>query len=163
MSSFLDISQVEVPYSSVEAVYRHVRAAGAKELEGVALWAGTIHENNFKVETTIIPEQTAYELDEGLLYSVGEDELHRINNWLYHHKQTLIAQIHSHPGRAYHSDTDDRYPIVSQNGAISIVIPNFGFNTIAIKDWAIYRLYPKSGWVALSDDECQSLIQIINR
>jgi hypothetical protein len=37
----------------------------------------------------------------------------------------LRAQIHSHPGTAYHSSIDDAYPAVRSPGFVSIVVPNF--------------------------------------
>lgn len=36
------------------------------------------------------------------------------------------ARIHSHPGSAFHSETDDRNPALTFEGALSIVVPFFG-------------------------------------
>jgi hypothetical protein len=35
------------------------------------------------------------------------------------------AQVHTHPGSAFHSPTDDAWPIVHTPGFSSLVIPNF--------------------------------------
>src|SRR5436309_1989201 len=35
------------------------------------------------------------------------------------------AQFHTHPGVAYHSTTDDTWPMVGTPGFISIVVPRF--------------------------------------
>lgn len=40
--------------------------------------------------------------------------------------RTFVARIHSHPGSAFHSDTDDRNPALTFDGALSIVVPYFG-------------------------------------
>lgn len=37
-----------------------------------------------------------------------------------------VARIHSHPGYAFHSLTDDRNPALRYEGALSIVVPYFG-------------------------------------
>ncbi len=37
-----------------------------------------------------------------------------------------VARIHSHPGYAFHSATDDRNPALRYEGALSIVVPYFG-------------------------------------
>jgi hypothetical protein len=37
-----------------------------------------------------------------------------------------VARIHSHPGLAFHSPTDDANPAITYPGAISIVVPYFG-------------------------------------
>lgn len=161
MSNLLCINKIIVPSTCIDHVYKHLRDAGDQGVECVALWAGNINGNSFEVKTNMIPAQTAYKIEQGLLYSVDGEELHRINVWLYENKMTLIAQIHSHPKEAYHSETDDRYPIMAVVGGFSIVIPDFGFREFSLKDWAVYRLIQNKGWNKLKEKEVLSLIQII--
>jgi hypothetical protein len=40
--------------------------------------------------------------------------------------ETYVARIHSHPGDAFHSTTDDDNPALCFEGALSIVVPFFG-------------------------------------
>jgi hypothetical protein len=40
--------------------------------------------------------------------------------------ETYAARIHSHPGFAFHSATDDRNPGLRYEGALSIVVPYYG-------------------------------------
>jgi proteasome lid subunit RPN8/RPN11 len=40
--------------------------------------------------------------------------------------EMYVARIHSHPGDAYHSRTDNENPVLAHEGAISIVVPYFG-------------------------------------
>ena len=162
MSGLLNISSINIPSRCLEEVYTHLRKVGIKRFEGVALWAGApAGESSFDITTTIIPNQTSYNHENGLLYTVDGDELYKINVWLYQNKLTLMSQIHSHPGAAYHSDTDDAFPIIAVNGGLSIVIPNFGFDELSIDTWAVYRLIPDKGWLELSDSEVKALINII--
>jgi hypothetical protein len=37
-----------------------------------------------------------------------------------------VSRIHSHPGLAFHSETDDANPAITQEGSLSIVAPFFG-------------------------------------
>jgi hypothetical protein len=37
-----------------------------------------------------------------------------------------VARIHSHPGDAFHSRADDANPVLTHEGALSIVVPFFG-------------------------------------
>ncbi|MBI2270277.1 MAG: Mov34/MPN/PAD-1 family protein [Bacteroidetes bacterium] len=141
--------------------YKHMREAGKHQLEGVALFSGKENENIFRIEKTIVPEQHAMSLEDGLLYSVSGDELHRINVWLYENKMSLIAQIHSHPTRAYHSATDDAYPIVATVGGVSIVVPDFAFGEADINCCAVYRLHPEKGWIELDKKIKNELIEVI--
>ena len=38
----------------------------------------------------------------------------------------FVARIHSHPGDAFHSPADDANPVLTHEGALSIVVPFFG-------------------------------------
>ena len=160
MSNFQEITKIILPFRFVEHIYGHLRNAGNDGVEGVGLWFGQQQENVFNVCSSLIPAQKAYQLEEGLLYRVDGEELHRINKWAYEQKFVLAIQIHSHPGRAYHSETDDTYPIVTSLGGFSIVIPNFGFDPIDKKYWKVYRL-TSDEWKEISDDEVNGLFQIV--
>lgn len=161
MKGFQHIKKIKIPFLCIEKVYEHLRNAGNNRVEGVALLAGIVNNSCFEVKAEIIPEQEAFNNNGGLLYTVDGEELHKINVWLYKNGMTLIAQIHSHPGLAYHSDTDDKYPIITTLGGISIVIPDFGFNPISIDDWAVYRLINDRDWIEQSKEEVEILISIL--
>lgn len=161
MSEFLAISKIIISKADIEQVYKHLRSFGAEGFEGVGLWAGVIEENKFVVKETIIPHQRSSRSEDGLLYTVDGEELHRINVWLYKNRMSLMLQIHSHPASAYHSETDDRFPIISQFGGISIVVPNFGYDDFSLESWAVYRLLPSKGWQEMSLEEKKSLFSIV--
>lgn len=40
--------------------------------------------------------------------------------------ELYVARIHSHPGEAFHSRADDANPVLTHEGALSIVVPFFG-------------------------------------
>ena len=155
-----EIKKIIIPKACIEHVYGHLRECGAKGLEGVALMAGLKMDTVFQVTYSLIPKQQGYALEDGLIYSVGGEELHRINLWLYEKKLTLAAQIHSHPGRAYHSEMDDRYPIVTVLGGTSIVVPNFGSGDMSKQRWAVYRLAGPLNWRELTPKEIEDFIEI---
>lgn len=161
MIDFQTIRAVEIEKVHLTYVYDHLKKCGSHGFEGVVLWAGTINNQIFTVTDTIIPVQKSFSLEEGLLYRVEEEELHRINVWLYKNKRQLMIQIHSHPTEAYHSETDNRYPIVAQHGGISIVVPNFGFDPFSLESWAAYQLSSSALWEELSLTQKKSLFYII--
>ena len=45
-------------------------------------------------------------------YEVPVPELSKLNAWLYEHRLSVILQVHTHPGAAFHSSTDDRWPTI---------------------------------------------------
>jgi hypothetical protein len=93
---------------------------GAQGCEGTALIAA----KNDVADLLVIPDQRATPhpqssvevTDKGkrqLATALGLD-------------RTYVARIHSHPGLAFHSDTDDRNPALTFEGAVSVVVPFFG-------------------------------------
>jgi hypothetical protein len=161
MKKLSNLEEIILPKTCISFVYEHFKTAGEKGVECVALFAGVyISAVRFEITEAIVPAQKSYNLEGGLLYSVGEDELHRINVLLYERSLSLVAQIHTHPGRAYHSDTDDAYPIVAKVGGVSIVVPDFAFKPFMLKDWAVYRLMKGTGWNKINSSEVDDLIKI---
>jgi hypothetical protein len=158
VSGLAHVKKVVVPSACVEEAHAHLRRVGREGLEGFALWAGELDGDTFLVRANIIPAQRGLGSDLGVCVVVGGEELHRINVWLYEHDMTLIAQLHSHPGEAYHSTTDDTYPIATATGSLSLVVPDFARDPFSLMDCAVYRLIPPRGWVELSEDEAERLI-----
>lgn len=161
MNRLTDIEKIIIPQSCVDFIYNAFRKQGNKGFECIGLFVGVISKNTFEVKTAMIPSQTAYKTEYGLNYIVEGDELYRINKWLYENGFTIIAQIHSHPTEAYHSQMDDDFPIMATEGGFSIVIPNFGFDVFSINDWSINRLTSQKGWAELSNNEVENIITII--
>ncbi|MBI1183584.1 hypothetical protein GC194_04900 [bacterium] len=144
----------------LETAYRLMAHKGTSGMEGVALFAGRIDNDRALVKETIIPEQENGDMEDGLYFSVGQRELKRIARYLYSRGLILIAQIHSHPADAYHSAADDRYPIITELGAISIVVPDFANSPINYLNWAYYRLIGRLQWEKLSNREISKQIKI---
>ena len=160
MNDLSQLEQVRVRLSDLVAAYRHFRFMGRQRCEGVALWVGRISDSNFEVTETVIPKQKGLRSDNGLAYVVEEAELRRLNVWLYEQELRLIAQLHSHPTEAYHSETDDLYPIMTTVGGLSIVVPDFAAGPPDIHQCVTYRL-DQNGWAELSTAEITKLIEIV--
>ena len=161
MIGFLDIENFNFNINHLEEAYSFLREAGDKSFEAVALFAGNIYGKNATIKEVICPLQESSRSKQGLLYTVDGEELHKINIWLYENQLILIAQIHSHPTKAYHSETDDKYPIICTLGGLSIVVPNFAQEPLNHLDWAYYRLSQESYWEELKQTEIKKIIKII--
>jgi hypothetical protein len=68
-------------------------------------------------------------------------------------KHSVKAQVHTHPGEAFHSATDDKWPIVSQEGFMSIVIPDFATGEISLENAWVGRLGGDGKWRRLGSPE----------
>jgi hypothetical protein len=156
----LDVTSVSVPWEAVEVAHAHLRQVGVDGAEGLALWVGIRDGNTAVVRETLIPTQTAHVTPSGVAVSVDAAELRRIGVWLYDRDFQLLAQIHSHPRSAYHSETDDDFAVVSTVGALSLVVPDFARDSFSLERCAAYRLSVQGHWVALTPSEATDLIRI---
>lgn len=135
--------------SAVRETEEAIRSAGDDGYESFVLWSGTRADGDtFIVAKVHVPEQTAYKSYDGLCVRVDGAVLHRLNVWLYQSRQVIGVQIHSHPRDAYHSETDDTYPIATLEGSLSIVLPFFGRDGWESHGIATYRL-ERGEWVEL--------------
>jgi hypothetical protein len=127
---------------------RFLQEVGADGYEGFVLWAGKMESpDTFRFRTALIPEQDAMMTEGGLLVVVDGEALFNINKDVHQRGEILGAQVHSHPTSAYHSSTDDQYPLVTLLGALSVVLPDFAKNAPSdMKAWAWYRLADYGIW-----------------
>lgn len=153
----VDVDRFLLPSGIVEQTEENLRQAGERGLELFVLWSGRIHGPRFTVHTAHVPNQTSYHLESGLLVRVEGEALHRLNTWLYEHEEVLAVQVHAHPTDAFHSDTDDSYPIVTEQGSLSIVAADFCRDGLLADSSAAFRL-DRHGWNEL--DPAFDLFQV---
>lgn len=154
------VRRFRIQESAIHETVKAIRFAGQGGCELFVLWSGARDDDVFTVAKVHIPDQTSFKHDAGLCVRVGGAELHRLNVWLYEEQQVIGVQIHSHPADAYHSETDDTYPIATLDGSLSIVLPFFGRDGWDSSDIAAYRL-GQDGWVKFTGP-LSDLIEVIS-
>jgi Prokaryotic homologs of the JAB domain len=153
-----DIERVVVPDLVLEETWQALRSFGKRGREGLVLWAGELAEKRAIVRMAVTPAQNAIESEDGIGYFLTAETLFEVNLGLAKRKLRLLAQVHSHPGEAYHSSTDDRYAIVTTEGGFSLVVPRFAAGPAAVGICAIYRLHG-SEWRELNHDQVARTFQ----
>jgi len=159
MNTLEAITRFIVPGSVVRETDLQLRAAGCARSECFVLWSGVAEGETFQIQTAHVPRQTSYRFSDGLCVRVEGEELHRLNVWLFEHSERLAVQVHSHPTEAYHSETDDTYPIVTVRGGLSLVVPDFGEGGLRGDGVACYRL-GHSGWDEVSPTRANEIIRL---
>ncbi len=155
---FLD--KVYIPHNILNETSESLRIFGERECEGLVLWLGFINNDKTShVKRILVPPQDSIKSEDGVGYFVTSETLFSLNKLLSSTGLRLLAQVHSHPGRAYHSHADDRYCIVTAEGGFSIVVPDFGFGPCDLSHWATYRLI-KGTWKKLSPRAVKSIFLI---
>jgi proteasome lid subunit RPN8/RPN11 len=136
----------------------HLREGGLRNSETVVLW---LARRSGKAEVSLIvrPEQTASEKR----FWIDPNSMRNIMNVLVSQQLRIIAQVHSHPGAAFHSKADDEWAIIRQVGALSIVVPYFA-HKITINNFidksAIYRHSENGNWDKINGSIINSILKI---
>jgi hypothetical protein len=134
--------RVVVPREYVLETLDALQLAGEEGLEALVLWLARFRGPDAVVTTVWQPEQESGRAREGLHLHVGGRELARLNEDLYRTSQTLLAQVHSHPLLAYHSEIDAARPIVTEEGSFSIVVPFLGLLSLSdLTGCAVYQIH----------------------
>jgi hypothetical protein len=157
------IKRMIVPRKILTQTREWLFEVGKTENEAFVLWAGVfLSLEVFEVTTALFPEQQAFRTPSGIGVYISGSELYRISRWIYENKVMLISQVHSHPTVAYHSDTDDDFPMVTAAGQFSIVVPYFAKDQLTNLDrCAIYRLNELGEWVAISSIESKNVFEVV--
>ena len=156
MSTLERIQRFSVSRDLLAQTERALRRAGAEGYELFVLWSGIIDGSELVIRTCHVPKQTSSKTRRGLMVRVEGQALHELNLWLYEHNEVLAAQVHAHPTHAFHSDTDDTFPIVTALGGLSLVVPDFARRGVLTAGSAAFRL-SRSGWDAVALDAIRVL------
>jgi hypothetical protein len=161
MNTLANVTELRVPAQVLSDGYASMRLAGRMGLEGMVLWVGQQQDTLFHVTQLIVPKQRGLRTPDGLCAVVDGDELARLNMHLYRNSLDLVAQVHTHPGGAYHSETDDKYAIATTIGCFSIVIPNFAVQDFALAQCAVYRVDSAGRWNEVDESHSPNRIVVV--
>lgn len=113
---------------------------GSYGLEGTAMIAAGANRIGNRL---VIPDQRATQVPKCWVEVTNKGKLQLASS--LGSEETYIARIHSHPEEAFHSETDNNNPALTNYGALSIVVPFFGLGLRRGLDvCAVYQLGPKS-------------------
>jgi hypothetical protein len=154
-----EVERVRLPSRVLSETWKFLRDVGEHGQEGLVLWVGDLIDRVALVRGWVTPPQDPISSEDGVGYFVRPEALLQLNIVLSEKELRLVAQVHSHPGEAYHSTTDDRYAIVTAEGGLSLVVPDFANGPCAVENCAVYRLCD-TRWTSLSPTEIASLFVI---
>lgn len=142
-----------VPQEILEQTTDFLRRRGKEGLEATVAWLGRVVDaTHAEIQRAYAPEQIGYATDEGVAVEVTQQGLAALIAAL-EPGIFVLARVHSHPTRAYHSPLDDDNMLISHEGAISIVVPNFARDSIDLGTCSVNELRHGLGWQELSAEE----------
>jgi hypothetical protein len=124
----------------LQKTFHTLRACGRGECECAVYWTGPSYSDLVNGVEHPIHHRShfGYEVNSGWLTDFWKH--------LAFSQQSIKAQVHTHPDEAFHSASDDKWPIVSQEGFLSIVIPNFAEGDISLENAWVGHLDAKGNW-----------------
>ena len=131
--------------------------AGVLGCEGTALIAGVPGD---PADLLVIPDQRATPVPGASVTVTSQGDMDLL--LALRAEQRYVARIHSHPGLAFHSATDDRNPVLTHEGAVSIVVPFFGLGLRAgLAACAVFVL--RSGvWTELPPGSARDAVVVVH-
>jgi hypothetical protein len=132
----------EVLCTTIGALQR----GGERGHERVALWLSTA------TQRTPAPIVEVYEPDQVAdvdYFRLPPATMRSLMDHLRSTRRRIVAQIHTHPGRAFHSDVDAAWAIVRHVGALSLVLPCFAATTTPenfLEEVMTYQYSPGGDW-----------------
>ena len=132
---------LRLPRRMLEQSFSTFRACGANRRECQVYWASSWADPN-QLTDLFHPH-----------HSAGAYGLAIHNKWLGAFWSELSGrnlgvrvQVHTHPFEAFHSATDDAYPLLFDTGFLSLVIPNFASGPIGFDDAYLAEIQPDGSW-----------------
>ena len=98
-------------------------------------------------------------------FRLPRDSMEALMAHLRSRRLKIVAQVHSHPGRAYHSQVDDEWAIVRHAGALSLVLPHFARSTTVgnfLDEAMTYRLSQRNEWLHVANHGAEACLEVIS-
>jgi hypothetical protein len=127
--------------SLFEETFRRLRECGQDQAECQVLWVSPWAAPE-SITAVVHPKHLAniagFELDSFWVTSFWKE--------LSKNQLGVRIQVHSHPGRAYHSRTDDNWPVIHTAGFLSLVVPDFARGRSCLDGTYLAELLNNGNW-----------------
>jgi hypothetical protein len=140
-----------VSHEIVTSTLNSLQSAGNDGKEGIVLWLGRrTGADAGVIQQAYVPIHAA----DADRFWISLEGMRAMMAKLRDEGMALLAQVHSHPRHAFHSEADDHWALVRYVGALSIVLPWFARrSTIAsfFSDGAFFQLDANNRWIEVTE------------
>lgn len=132
-----------IPSAVLQATGEVMQSHGRCRRECYVWWGGYhTRDGEAQVLTAYYPKVAAGPATVHLTTS----DLLQLHQQLRDHDQTLIAELHTHPGRGGQNSTDAANPAAVYAGFLSIVVPDYSFPTLDLVQSHVYEYLSGGAW-----------------
>lgn len=143
------MKRVRVPQSVLGEVFAQFRACGHGKGECVVYLVGPL-EAPTDVDEVVHPQHicapAGYEL---------------VDQWITHfwfdlarRQKSVRVQVHTHPGEASHSRTDDEWALIHTPGFLSLVVPDLGLGPVGLDKAYLAERTADGRWRTVAPNAC---------
>jgi len=132
---------VRLSKALMEETFKVLRECGDGRRECQALWVSAWR-NPDAISRVIHPHHTAHSGG----FQVEDSFINELWLDLAKSGSGVRVQVHTHPGTAFHSGTDDSWPIVHTTGFLSLVIPNFALGPVGLREAYLAQIDHEGRW-----------------
>jgi proteasome lid subunit RPN8/RPN11 len=136
------LNKLSIPAALVAKTIEVLQEGGNRECETVVFWLG----KGDVVDEVYRPEQSVA-VD---YFHLPASSMRSLMDYLKKDRRRILAQVHSHPGQAFHSKADDKWAVIRHQGALSLVLPTFASKTTVgnfFEQAATYSLSAEDKWL----------------
>lgn len=132
---------VRVSKNQLSETFRLLRDCGRGQRECQVLWLSSWH-NPDQIAKVVHSKHAGHAFG----FQLDDEFISRL--WLDLRAQGLgvRVQVHTHPEEAFHSRTDDRWPLVHTAGFLSLVIPDFAHGPVGFDNAYLACIEADGSW-----------------
>jgi hypothetical protein len=137
-----------IPRRMIEQTFATFRSCGENQRECQLYWLSP-WDNPLVLTEVVHPKHWSSRY--GL--RIESDWINQFWNDLAERGLGVRIQVHTHPSDAFHSATDDAYPLLFDAGFLSLVIPDFAMGPVGFRDAYLTEIQSDGAWqqVAISE------------
>jgi proteasome lid subunit RPN8/RPN11 len=152
---------VRCPQHIIAATLEVIYAGGRRNCEALVLWLARRTPSGTEVVEAYEPPYRAA-VDQ---FHIRPEDMRTIMARLRQERVHICAQVHSHPGPAFHSRADDTWAIVRHQNALSLVVPHFGAETSVanfLDQTAVFVLTADDRWALVAHQQLATRLEIVD-
>jgi hypothetical protein len=147
------VNRFEINQSLLEDTFQKFKDCGAGRQECQVLWLSPWASP--QVITRVVHSHHSGHADG---FQVNDEWL---NAFLFELADTghgVRVQVHTHPRQAFHSETDDTFPIIHTTEFLSLVVPNFGTGVPSLDGCFLAEISATGAWVAVEPESRLTIV-----
>lgn len=135
------MTRIAIPGVLLEATFEQLRDCGDGLRECVAYWVASKSEPD-EICRVVHPPHSSGPFG----YEVESDFVNQLFLELRKSDETVRVQVHTHPGLANHSETDDSFALAPSAGFLSLVFPDFAQGSISFERSHVVEMDGHGEW-----------------